>query len=62
MIVIQKICSIQKYTLTELRVWVELFETKPGITSYYELNYFIEKISITSDKDLVMLCHLLLIL
>lgn len=34
MIVIQIICSIHKYTLTELRVWVDLFETKLGITSY----------------------------
>lgn len=65
MIVIQIICSIHKNTLTELRVWVDLFETKLGINSYYEIKYFIVKLwknSITSDNDLVMLCHLVLIL
>lgn len=56
-------------SLTEIRVWLDIFETKLGIASHSEPNYFIVKalhkrgkVSVISDKDLIMFCHLLLIL
>lgn len=43
MTVIQKICSTHKNIFTELRVWVDLSETKLGIISYYKIEYFTMK-------------------